>query len=376
MSVRKMPRLLAMYLPQFHPIPENDEWWGKGFTEWTNVVKAQPLFPGHYQPHLPSELGFYDLRVAETRTAQAALARAHGIHGFCYYHYWFQGRLLLERPLREVLETGEPDFPFCMCWANENWTRGWDGGSHQILMPQRYSEEDDVAHIRWLIPYMKDPRYIKVNGKPMFLIYRAGHIDRLSEMTRVFRAEAMKAGFPGLYLGRMESHGEEGDLSSQGIDAGIEFQPRSGNAGAFKPVWLRGRFRALAPAVYQKNRIREYRRLVWGALNRPRAKYKRYPGVTPSWDNTSRRAPKSMAHVWVSSTPEIYEHWLRETLRRFRPYGPEEDFVFINAWNEWAEGNHLEPDQKWGRGYLEATRRALEATNGQSGDGVPEAETP
>lgn len=353
-----------MYLPQFHPIPENDEWWGKGFTEWTNVVKAKPLMRGHYQPHIPTELGFYDLRVPETRIAQAELAREYGIHGFCYYHYWFDGKLLLERPLREVLESGKPDFPFCMCWANENWTRAWDGGEREILVNQRYSEEDDIAHIRWLLPYMKDPRYIKVGGKPLFLFFRASKIDRLREMAKIWKEEAVRAGLPGLYLVRFESHAEEGDLSSEGMDATAEFQPREANVGPVSPVWLKGRYRKLAPKAYRRNRIRDYRRMVWGALERPVASYKRYPCITPSWDNTSRRAPRLPSHVWVGSTPDVYEYWLRESLARFKPYSPEEDFVFINAWNEWAEGNHLEPDQKWGRGYLEATRRALLANGG------------
>src|ERR1041385_7864756 len=152
-----MARVLALYLPQYHPIPENDAWWGKGFTEWTNVARAKPQFRGHYQPHLPGELGFYDLRVPETRIAQAALAREYGLSGFCYYHYWFNGRLLLERPLKEVLESGKPDFPFCMCWANENWTRTWSGGDDQMLMQQKYTPDDHVAHMRWLAPHMRDP---------------------------------------------------------------------------------------------------------------------------------------------------------------------------------------------------------------------------
>lgn len=352
-----------MYLPQFHPIPENDRWWGKGFTEWTNVARARPLFRGHEQPHLPSELGFYDLRTPETRIAQAELAREHGIHGFCYYHYWFEGKLLLERPLREVLESGQPDFPFMMCWANDNWTRIWNGGEDDMLMRQEYSEEDNLAHIRWLLPYLTDRRYIRVQGKPVFLFYRASRIPRLGELARLWREEARRAGLPGLYFLRMESEhrGETQDLSSEGIDAAAEFQPAHDirTAGRPKPSWARGPLRRLVPGAQGRHRIRDYRRLVEGALARPRPAHKLYPCVTPGWDNSARRAPLLPSQIWVGSTPEVYGVWLRETLRRFRPFGPDEDFVFINAWNEWAEGNHLEPDQRWGRAYLEATRQAL-----------------
>jgi hypothetical protein len=189
-----MVRLIAFYLPQFHPIPENDDWWGKGFTEWRNVVQAKPLFPGHYQPHLPADLGFYDLRVPETRQAQADLAREYGIHGFCYYHYWFKGRRLLERPFNEVLTSGQPDFPFCLCWANESWTRAWDGQSGVILMKQEYSEEDDYQHIRWLSNVFRDKRYIRYEGKPLFLVYRVRDLPNPLQTTEIWRNEARRAG--------------------------------------------------------------------------------------------------------------------------------------------------------------------------------------
>ena len=173
MGSKKDIRPIAIYLPQFHPVPENDLWWGKGFTEWTNVVKAKPLFKDHYQPHLPADLGFYDLRVPEVREAQANLAREYGIFGFCYYHYWFNGKRILEKPFEEVFESGKPDFPFMLCWANENWTRSWDGGNNEILLEQKYCHEDDKKHIQSLIPYFKDKRYIKANGKPVIAIYRS-----------------------------------------------------------------------------------------------------------------------------------------------------------------------------------------------------------
>src|SRR5665647_256742 len=192
-------RPIAMYLPQFHPIPENDEWWGKGFTEWTNVAKAKPLFKGHYQPHLPADLGFYDLRLEESRIAQAEMAKVNGIYGFCYYHYWFNGKRILERPFQEIFETGKPDFPFMLCWANENWTRTWDGGNHHILLEQKHSPEDDRNHIKALIPYFKDSRYIRVDNKPVFSVYRASLFPDISNTIRIWREEAEKEGLE-LYI--------------------------------------------------------------------------------------------------------------------------------------------------------------------------------
>lgn len=364
----RMTRLLAIYLPQFHPIPENDAWWGQGFTEWTNVAKARPLFPGHYQPHLPADLGFYDLRVPEVREAQAALAQAYGIHGFCYYHYWFNGQLLLERPLREVLESGKPDFPFCIAWANENWTRAWNGAEQEVLMRQEYSEDDDRAHIRWLLPYLKDRRYIRVRGKPVLLIYRVALLPNLMRTVQVWREEAERAGLPGLYLMRMENNhrDETGEIAGTGLDAAAEFQPRSVNAPRVWWAEQRG-LRRLERLWHRNNLVREYSDLMSVALARPTAPF-RYPCVTPGWDNSARRAPGGMqSNIWINSSPDVYERWLRETLRRFQPFGQDEDFVFVNAWNEWAEGNHLEPDQKHGRAYLEATLRALRDTGNHRG---------
>ena len=219
-------RAIAFYLPQYHPIPENDEWWGKGFTGWNNVVKATPRFPGHYQPHLPGELGFYDLRLPEAREAQAELAREHGINGVCYYHYWFNGKLLLERPLHDMLDSGRPDFPFCMCWANENWTRAWDGISSSVLMPQGYSEEDDKQHMRYLARIFSDTRYIRINGKPLFLIYRASHMPDPRKTANTLREEARKLGIGEVHLCRVESFlSEHDDPRNLGFAAAVEFQP-------------------------------------------------------------------------------------------------------------------------------------------------------
>src|SRR2546422_3290767 len=191
-------RVVAFYLPQFHPIPENDQVWGKGFTEWSNVVKTRPLFPGHYQPHLPADLGFYDLRLPEVREAQAGLAHAYGVSGFCYYHYWFNGRRLLHRPFDEVLRSGSPNFQFCLCWANENWTRRWDGGDHNVFVAQKHSLEDDERHIDHLISAFSDKRYIKIHGRPLLLVYRTGQLPAPAETAALWRRRVEAAGFPGL----------------------------------------------------------------------------------------------------------------------------------------------------------------------------------
>ena len=225
------PPVIAFYLPQFHPIPENDAWWGKGFTEWTSVTKACPLFRGHYQPHLPADLGFYDLRVAESREAQADLAREYGVTGFCYYHYWFSGKRLLHRPFDEVLTSGRPDFPFCLCWANENWTRVWDGGDSEVLVEQTYSEQDDVAHIRWLARAFADPRYIRIKDKPLFIIYRAHKLPDIRKTTAIWRDECRSLGIGEIFLCRVDTGTDILPPNEVGLDAAVEFQPEFPNLG-------------------------------------------------------------------------------------------------------------------------------------------------
>jgi lipopolysaccharide biosynthesis protein len=357
-------RPIAFYLPQYHPIPENDSWWGEGFTEWTNVSRARPRFSRHYQPHIPADLGFYDLRLPEARQAQADLAREYGIYGFCYYSYWFNGKRLLSQPFDEVLASGKPDFPFCLCWANENWTRVWDGLDKDILIEQSYSDEDDRQHIRWLANAFRDKRYIKVGDRPLFLVYRTKSIPDPVKTTSIWRDEARKLGFRELYLCRVESFAEEHEPPPcLGFDASVEFQPDWSSLPSLTTPLRRGKVWqhltrwGLSSEAYQQDDVYSYKRVAELMRRRDVPPYKRFPGIAPAWDNSPRR--KRGAIILSGSTPKLYRRWLEATLARFEPYGPGENLVFINAWNEWGEGNHLEPDKRWGRAYLEATRRAL-----------------
>jgi lipopolysaccharide biosynthesis protein len=360
-------RTIAFYLPQFHRIPENDAWWGRGFTEWSKVSAARPMFVGHEQPHLPADLGFYDLRLPEARREQAELARAHGVDAFCYWHYWFDGHRLLERPFAEVLASGEPDFPFCLCWANENWTRRWDGHDEEVLVGQRYSADDDRRHFAALAPALRDPRYLRIDGKPLVLVYRAGRLPEPAATAARFRAEARRLGVGELHLCRVESLPEErGDPTAIGFDAAVEFQP---DWSLLTKDLCTGPVRLLGPdgsiagvrrahvddgvfAVYR------YDAVVDRMLAKPAAPYRRYPCVTPRWDNSPRRQKLERAVVLHGSTPAHYERWLRGAVERALAL-PGESLVFVNAWNEWAEGSHLEPDQRFGLGYLESTRRVV-----------------
>jgi Glycosyltransferase WbsX len=368
----KAPRLIAFYLPQFYPTSYNDEWWGKGFTEWTNVVQGRPHFKDHYQPHLPADLGFYDLRLPEAREAQADLAREYGIHGFCYHHYWFNGRRILERPLDEVLASGRPTLPFCVSWANESWTRTWKGHGDKVLLQQSYSPEDDLRHILHLLPTLSDDRYIQVDGKPMLLVYRIELLPDPVATAEIWRREAEKWGLSGLFLVSIESNYVTGitNPGAIGFDATVRFQPdytvpapaRTQSplrAGAGKAVkahmpWLhRGMKRFKSQSV--TDNIVDYAGLYRNWQNRSPRVERHFECVTPMWDNSARRYRG--ATIVTGSTPELYEQWLREAVDRSVPGSDRQKTVFINAWNEWAEGCHLEPCRKWGCQYLEATRR-------------------
>lgn len=361
-------RAIAIYLPQFHPIAENDSWWGKGFTEWTNVTKAKPLFKKHYQPHLPSDLGFYDLRLSDSREAQAEMAKKFGIHGFCYYHYWFNGKRVLERPFQEVFDSKKPDFPFMLCWANENWTRVWDGDSKEILLKQNYSKEDDINHIQYLLPYFKDSRYIKVDGKPVIAIYKSGLLPHIEETLKVWREEAAKENME-LYICRFDCHNFVGEeFVTPNFDATIDFQPFGSSFQAYQKTRVAKRgisflFRKIGISKVGdvlSNKI-DYADYVNFVKKYKMPSYKIFPGISPMWDNSARK--KKNYFMLTNSTPSLYQKWLDHIISTFKPYSKEENFIFINAWNEWAEGNHLEPCQKWGTQYLEKTKESLDKLN-------------
>jgi hypothetical protein len=360
------PRVIAFYLPQYHPIPENDEWWGKGFTEWRNVTRATPLFRGHAQPQLPADLGFYDLRVPETRDAQAALATQYGIEGFCYYYYWFEGRKVLERPLEEMLSSGEPDFPFCICWANENWTRRWDGFDQDVLLGQRHSPESDAAFLRDVLPILQDPRYIRVDGKPLLMVYRVELMPDPAATARAWRRIAAENGIPDLhlcfvqvypslsraYVGPVQGSADPIDPRSIGFDAAVEFPPH----GMWGLSDKRHNVTGLTPDF--AGRICSYAEVMDRSLARPIPAYRLHRGIMPAWDNTARRGPR--AFVYEGSSPQLYGRWLKGLLeQQTREDGDE--LLFVNAWNEWAEGAHLEPDLNNGHAYLQTTRDVLAA---------------
>ena len=346
------PRLIAFYLPQFHPIPENDRAWGKGFTEWRNVGKSQPFFEGQYQPRLPGELGYYDLRLPEVMEQQAALAREHGIHGFCYYYYWFNGRRLLNKPIDAMLSSRKPDFPFCFCWANENWTKRWDGMSKEITVAQNHGPEDDLAFIRNLFLAFEDPRYIRVDGKPLLLVYRTDLFPDPALTAELWRNEARKAGFGDLYLVRCESNDPFTAPGSIGFDASYEVPtfilPDELKLDDLTPLQVSPDF---------QGRIFDYSKIVNYYCNRLPVPYKRYRDPMLAWDNTPRHGNRAVVYHGV--TPELYEKWMRDCFLEARSkFIGEERLVFVNAWNEWAEGSYLEPDLKYGRAFLQATRKA------------------
>jgi lipopolysaccharide biosynthesis protein len=348
-------RLLAFYLPQFHPIPENDRWWGSGFTEWRNVSKAFPNYVGHYQPRRPAELGYYDLRLPDVMEAQATLARRYGLSGFCYYYYWFAGHRMLERPLEQMLVSGRPDLPFCLCWANENWTRRWDGENHNVLIGQKHSPADDIAVITDLCRYFRAPNYIRIGGRPLLLVYRVKLFPDFPVTVERWRRYCRENGIGEIYVASVEAFDQVANLESPerwGCDAGVEFPPHGfGNARKPTSQILNPRFEGITD---------DYVELVHRYLDRPVPGYRRFRGVMAGWDNTPRRQNNSL--VFENATPGAFQAWLEAAISETREQAHgDERIVFINAWNEWAEGAYLEPDTRFGHTWLEAVRNAREA---------------
>ena len=367
-SDARAPRVIAHYLPQFHPTPQNDAWWGKGFTEWSNVSKAKPLFRGHVQPRLPTELGFYDLRLPEAREAQAALAREHGIGGFMYYHYWFSGTRILERPVQEILARGEPDFPFCLCWANESWSRAWDGREKEVLIRQEYSEADIRNQCAWLADVFADPRYIRVDGRPVFVIYRYLHMPRALEVVPRMREAFSRLGSADPYLIAANVFSSPYDFREAGFDNVLDFQPSFGRLRGVDDPRKRtlGRLvRNLRLGKFSAHlRLYDYEEACLAM--EPQLPFETIPCVPVGWDNSPRR--RSRGAIFVNHTPAAFARVLERRLEQWSRSKPSTDLFFVNAWNEWAEGNYLEPDQEFGRGFLEALAATLEKHAGHAAE--------
>lgn len=377
-------RVIAYYLPQYYPIPENDAVWGKGFTEWRNVAQAKPLFHRHYQPRIPADLGFYDLRVPEVRAQQAEMARACGIEGFCYYHYWMgNGKMLLQRPFEEVLSSGKPDFPFCLCWANHEWTtKTWtkDGGS-KLIMPMLYpGKEDYIAHFNYVLPAFKDHRYITIDGKPMFNIYDPYHFKDVSQFMELWRKLAQENGLPGIYFVGMINNTttikrrEDGsfervlpnlksskevyqNILSLGFD-GINSYGKSRGEMLYQGKYKR----IIQQVIHEKLSFLPALQLNYPQVVKhffsPEDSWENiFPMIFPRWDRTPRAGSKE--GIYIHSTPDNFYNHIEHALQIIKNKQPEHKILFLKSWNEWGEGNYVEPDTKYGHGFLDALKASL-----------------
>ena len=364
-SEQKQPkaRVLAYYLPQFHPIPENDAWWGKGFTEWTNVGKAKPLFPGHYQPHVPADLGYYDLRVPETREAQAQMAREAGIEGFVYWHYWFgNGKRLLERPFNEVLASGKPDFPFALAWANESWSGTFHGLKEgNMLIEQTYpGDEDYIAHFNAVLPAFKDKRYITCEGKPIFFIYKPEHIDSIMHnFISLWQKLAKENGLPGIYFVAMLDSMYEEDKSLERLEHMHSLGFDAVNAMNLYHGYVSPFYRLVRKIFYKHLKLLP--QLLPYGMDRMACpiddREDVIPMITCNWDHTPRSGKRGL--VLTGATPAAFKKCLHKFLERIRQKDTDKRFIIIKSWNEWAEGNYMEPDLKYGHQYLEALKSEI-----------------
>lgn len=353
-------RIISFYLPQYYPTPENDEWWQKGFTEWTNVGRAKPLFKGHYQPKVPSDLGYYDLRIPEVREEQAALAKYAGIEGFCYWHYWFNGQRLLDRVFTEVVNTGKPEFPFCLCWANHSWfKKNWDPTKpNKLLIEQTYpGEQDFINHFQALISTFKDKRYIKVNGKPIFGIYKPLDIPNIELMVKVWDKLAKENGLPGIYFfGFTFEESQIQNLKKLPLDS-IVFDYMLSTYREFESSIWRKILRKIRKKIGLPNVFdyKTYSRLVQKQLY---TDDKIHPCIIPNYDHSPRSGNKYI--IIVNSLPKYFGELCSKIFGRLKNRNQEENLIFIKAWNEWGEGNYMEPDLKYGQGYIEELKKAVE----------------
>lgn len=359
--MKKLPRVIAFYLPQFHPIPENDEWWGKGFTEWTNVGKAKPLFPGHKQPKVPTELGYYDLRIPEVRKQQADLAKEAGIEGFCYWHYYFgNGKMIMHDIITNVVTSGEPDFPFCLGWANEPWEKKlWnkDCSGNELLMPQVYGGASDYTqHFYTILPILKDRRYIKVDGHPLFLIYKPYKFDDLGNFISTWRPLAQKEGLGDIHF-VAHARGYADDIQyyfNNGCNAVYSNRVRNGIEQ--RDILSRGKRKLCKilgiPEFASFNKIRKY------AVNNDDTQENLYPGITCGWDHTPRSGRKG--NLFTHFSKALFKEHIKDIFRLVKNKNPEHQVIFLKSWNEWGEGNFMEPDMEFGRAKIEAMKEAFE----------------
>lgn len=357
--MNKTARVIALYLPQYHPILENDQWWGKGFTEWTNVGKAKALFRGHYQPRVPADLGYYDLRLSEVRQAQADMAREYGVEGFCYWHYWFgNGKQLLERPFQEVLRSKEPDFPFCLAWANESWKGFYHGlGKREILMEQLYpSEQDYIDHFYSVLPAFKDNRYMKVCNKPIFMIFQPFQLPDATAFISLWQKLAQENGLEGIhFIGQIYDASKYKEVLSLGFDAVnvVRLFDYKKKRNLF--TYLCRKIRYL---LFKTPRIIPYKEAMRAFVGEEEKQDKVYPSIIPNWDHTPRTGNKGL--VFHNSTPELFAIHLKDIQSVIADKKEEDKIVFIKSWNEWAEGNYMEPDLRYGVSYLQKLKAFVE----------------
>lgn len=357
-------KIYSFYLPQFHTFPENNQWWGDGFTEWTNTKKGKPLFKGHYQPHVPLNDNYYDLVLEpNTMSRQIELAKDYGIDGFCFYHYWFEnGKKLMEKPIEYFLESKELDIEFCLCWANENWTRRWDGNEQEVLIKQNYEDKEGwKKHFEYLYQFFIDRRYLRDDiGRPVLIIYKPGLIPELEEMLNKWECMALESGLKGLcFVYQYPNYDSNVDKL---FDYRIEFEPIETTDYSKKTPFrkidsalINIRERVESIIKHRPYKLYNYKDIIKASMKRKIDK-RTWPGVFPSWDNTPRRAEH--ATIYYGSTPELFEKYLKTQIQKLNRIN-KNGIIFINAWNEWAEGAHLEPDNKFGFQYLESVKNAL-----------------